>query len=295
MPARPRPGPASTSWACPARCCARSRTWVSPPPPPSRGSHPSPAGRPGHHRRGADRHRQDGRLRPAAAGRDRLDPRRPGPGPVPDPGAGRPGGRRHLLVRDRAARRLGGRRLRRHRLPAAGAALRAGAQVVVGTPGRIIDHLERGTLDLSGLRFLVLDEADEMLRMGFAEDVDRILSDAPKAGRPRCSRPPCRPAIRSSWPSAHDRPGRHHRRQEGRATVDIGRQTYAVVPFRDKVDALARILQVTEGDAAIVFVRTKGPATRSGPTSSPAACRRGDERRRPAEGTREDHRAAARR
>ncbi len=60
------------------------------------------------------------------------------------------------------------------------AALKDGAQVVVGTPGRIIDHLERGTLQLSGLRFLVLDEADEMLRMGFAED-DRILSDAPDA------------------------------------------------------------------------------------------------------------------
>src|SRR3978361_662569 len=53
-------------------------------------------------------------------------------------------------------------------------------QRVVGAPGRIIDHLERGTLDLTGIRFLVLDEADEMLRMGFAEDVDRILRDAPK-------------------------------------------------------------------------------------------------------------------
>ncbi len=60
------------------------------------------------------------------------------------------------------------------------AALAAGAQVVVGTPGRIIDHLERRTLSLAGLRFLVLDEADEMLRMGFAEDVDRILTDAPR-------------------------------------------------------------------------------------------------------------------
>ncbi len=78
------------------------------------------------------------------------------------------------------------------------AALKDGAQVVVGTPGRIIDHLERGTLRLSGLRFLVLDEADEMLRMGFAEDVDRILSDARTPGRPPCSPPPCR---RRSGPS----------------------------------------------------------------------------------------------
>src|SRR3954451_24216182 len=58
--------------------------------------------------------------------------------------------------------------------------LRRGAQVVVGTPGRVIDHLERGTLDVSRLDFLVLDEADEMLQMGFAEDVERILSDTPE-------------------------------------------------------------------------------------------------------------------
>src|ERR1700677_1091063 len=58
--------------------------------------------------------------------------------------------------------------------------LRRGAQVVVGTPGRVIDHLERGTLDLSRVDYLVLDEADEMLAMGFAEDVERILADTPE-------------------------------------------------------------------------------------------------------------------
>ncbi len=60
------------------------------------------------------------------------------------------------------------------------AGLKRGAQVVVGTPGRVIDHLERGTLDLSRLDYLVLDEADEMLAMGFAEDVERILSGTPE-------------------------------------------------------------------------------------------------------------------
>ena len=60
------------------------------------------------------------------------------------------------------------------------AGLRRGAQVVVGTPGRVIDHLERGTLDLSHVDYLVLDEADEMLTMGFAEDVERILSETPE-------------------------------------------------------------------------------------------------------------------
>jgi ATP-dependent RNA helicase DeaD len=136
------------------------------------------------------------------------------------------------------------------------AALKAGAQVVVGTPGRIIDHLERGTLDLSGLKFLVLDEADEMLRMGFAEDVDRILTSAPGERQTALFSATMPPAIRSI--------ARKHlvdpvdiavSRQS--STVDAVRQTYAIVPFRDKVDALTRILQVSEGDATIVFVRTK--------------------------------------
>src|SRR3546814_20561278 len=59
-------------------------------------------------------------------------------------------------------------------------ALRRGVHVVVGTPGRIMDHLDKGTLDLTELRFLVLDEADEMLNMGFAEDVETILADTPE-------------------------------------------------------------------------------------------------------------------
>src|SRR5699024_2703124 len=58
--------------------------------------------------------------------------------------------------------------------------LRRGAAIVVGTPGRVIDHLERCSLDLTDLKYLVLDEADEMLRMGFAEEVDRILSETPQ-------------------------------------------------------------------------------------------------------------------
>ncbi len=58
-------------------------------------------------------------------------------------------------------------------------ALRRGVHVVVGTPGRIMDHLDKGTLDLSELKYLVLDEADEMLKMGFAEDVETILADTP--------------------------------------------------------------------------------------------------------------------
>src|SRR3546814_11078635 len=59
------------------------------------------------------------------------------------------------------------------------AALRRGVHVVVGTPGRVLDHLKRGTLDLSGIRYLVLDEADEMLKMGFIEDIETILKATP--------------------------------------------------------------------------------------------------------------------
>ncbi len=136
------------------------------------------------------------------------------------------------------------------------AALKAGAQVVVGTPGRIIDHLERGTLDLSGLRFLVLDEADEMLRMGFAEDVDRILSDAPASRQTALFSATMPPPIRAIAARHMTDPVDIAVSRQS-STVDSVRQIYAVVPFRDKVDALTRFLQVTEGDAAIVFVRTK--------------------------------------
>ncbi len=136
-------------------------------------------------------------------------------------------------------------------------ALKNGAQVVVGTPGRIIDHLERGTLDLTGIRFLVLDEADEMLRMGFAEDVDRILQDAPKDRQTALFSATMPSAIRNVANRHMNAPVDITVAKKAGNTVSI-RQTYAVVPFREKVDALARILQVSDGDATIVFVRTKG-------------------------------------
>ena len=136
-------------------------------------------------------------------------------------------------------------------------ALKNGAQVVVGTPGRIIDHLERGTLNLTGIRFLVLDEADEMLRMGFAEDVDRILQDAPKDRQTALFSATMPSAIRSVAQRHMNSPVDITVAKKAGNTVSI-RQTYAVVPFREKVDALARILQVSQGDATIVFVRTKG-------------------------------------
>lgn len=138
-------------------------------------------------------------------------------------------------------------------------ALRAGAQVVVGTPGRVIDHLDRGSLNLDGVRFLVLDEADEMLRMGFAEDVDRIASAAPKDRQVAL--------FSATMPAGIRRVANQHltdpveitvSRQS--STVTSVKQTYAVVPFRHKAGALARVLAVTDAEATIVFVRTRSAA-----------------------------------
>ena len=174
------------------------------------GRHPGPAGRPRHHRCRADRHRQDRRLRHAAARLDRTATAACRPWCSPRPANSRCRSPRRSPRSRRTCRRspwspiYGGASFLPQR-----AALKAGAQVVVGTPGRIIDHLERGTLDLSGLKFLVLDEADEMLRMGFAEDVDRILTDAPGERQTALFSATMPPAIRSIAAQAPDRPDRH--------------------------------------------------------------------------------------
>ena len=137
--------------------------------------------------------------------------------------------------------------------------LGAGAQVVVGTPGRVIDMLDKGALDLSELASLVLDEADEMLRMGFAEDVDRILASAAptrqtalfSATMPRAIRTVAREHMNDPVEVATSRPS---------STTTTITQTYAVVPFRHKIGALARVLATSDAEAAVVFVRTRQTA-----------------------------------
>ena len=134
--------------------------------------------------------------------------------------------------------------------------LRRGVHVVIGTPGRIMDHLRRQTLDLSALRSLVLDEADEMLRMGFLEDVEWILEHTP---------PQRQVALFSAtMPDAIRKVARRHLHQpreikiESRtSTVAAIKQKYWQVGGLHKLDALTRILEVEDFDAAIVFVRTK--------------------------------------
>ncbi len=138
-------------------------------------------------------------------------------------------------------------------------ALRDGVHVVVGTPGRIKDHLDRGALKLDDIRFLVLDEADEMLRMGFAEDVEEIFGQAPAKRQVALFSATMPPAIRKVADHHMTDPVQIAVTRQA-STVTAVRQTYAVVPFRHKVGSLARVLSTSDADAAIVFTRTRGAA-----------------------------------
>ncbi len=138
-------------------------------------------------------------------------------------------------------------------------ALRRGAQVVVGTPGRLMDLIERGKLDLSGVRFIVIDEADEMLRMGFIDDVDWILSNAPKERQTAL--------FSATMPPAIARIAREHLKdpedieiRSKTATAVTVHQRYWVASGAHKIDAMTRILEVEPYDAVLVFVRTKTDA-----------------------------------
>lgn len=136
------------------------------------------------------------------------------------------------------------------------AGLRRGAQVVVGTPGRVIDHLERGTLDLSRVDYLVLDEADEMLTMGFAEEVDRILSETPEYKQVALFSATMPPAIRKLTTKYLHDPFEVTSKAKT-ATADNISQRYIQVAGPRKMDALTRVLEVEPFEAMIVFVRTK--------------------------------------
>jgi ATP-dependent RNA helicase DeaD len=135
-------------------------------------------------------------------------------------------------------------------------ALRRGVHIVVGTPGRIMDHLEKGTLDLTELRFLVLDEADEMLNMGFAEDVETILADTPADKNVAL--------FSATMPAQIRRISKKYLNDPTEITVKSKTTTsanttqrYLTVSYPQKVDALTRILEVENFEGMIVFVRTK--------------------------------------
>ena len=134
--------------------------------------------------------------------------------------------------------------------------LRRGAQVIVGTPGRVIDHLEKGSLDISNLEFLVLDEADEMLNMGFQEDMERILEDTPETKQVALFSATMPNAIRRISRDYLNNPEEVTVKSETRTNTNIT-QRYLFTAHRNKLDAITRILEVTEFEAMIVFVRTK--------------------------------------
>ena len=135
-------------------------------------------------------------------------------------------------------------------------ALRAGASVVVGTPGRIIDHLERGSLDLSAVEYVVLDEADEMLRMGFLDDVEKLLRATPETRQVAL--------FSATMPDAIQKVARTHLRdpielqvESGKLTVEHIQQCWIRVPERFKLDALVRVLRGLAHGTTLVFARTR--------------------------------------
>ena len=134
--------------------------------------------------------------------------------------------------------------------------LKRGVHVVVGTPGRVMDHMRRGTLKLGGLQALVLDEADEMLRMGFIDDVNWILEQTPKDRQMAL--------FSATMPREIQQIARQHLRdpqeiaiKSRTATADTIHQRYWPVDRTHKLDALTRILEVEPFDAMLIFVRTK--------------------------------------
>ena len=187
-----------------------------------------------------------------------------------DPAAGKPGAlvlapTRELAIQvAEAFHRYAGQIRGFHVLPIYGgqaygpqlAGLRRGADVIVGTPGRVIDHLEKGTLKLDGLSTLVLDEADEMLRMGFVDEVGKVLERIPED---------CQKVLFSAtMPDAIRRIADRHLRNAEHVTIRSKtttaasiHQRYWVVSGVHKLDALTRILEVEPFDAMLVFARTR--------------------------------------
>ena len=134
--------------------------------------------------------------------------------------------------------------------------LKRGAQIVVGTPGRVMDHMRKGTLKLENLGHLVLDEADEMLRMGFIDDVEWVLSQTPEDRQIALFSATMPKQIKSITENYLNNPEIVRIASKNKTASTIS-QFYWNVAGTHKLDALTRILEGSEFDAAIVFVRTK--------------------------------------
>jgi ATP-dependent RNA helicase DeaD len=136
------------------------------------------------------------------------------------------------------------------------AALKQGVHVVIGTPGRIMDHLERKTLDLSKITTLILDEADEMLKMGFIDDVETIIKQAPKKRQIALFSATMPAAIRAIADRHLHKPKNVAIKAVSQKIHSI-KQCYWEVKGLNKIDALSRILEVEKIDAVLVFMKTK--------------------------------------
>ncbi|MEZ4505655.1 MAG: DEAD/DEAH box helicase [Thermomicrobiales bacterium] len=134
--------------------------------------------------------------------------------------------------------------------------LQRGPQIVVGTPGRVMDHMRRGTLVLDDLEFFVLDEADEMLDMGFIEDIDWILEQVPEDKRTALFSATMPPRIVELAKTHMNNPERLTV-QGKQMTVPATSQTYYEIPRSRKTDALTRILDAEAPPLAMIFARTK--------------------------------------
>jgi ATP-dependent RNA helicase DeaD len=135
-------------------------------------------------------------------------------------------------------------------------ALRRGVQVVIGTPGRVLDHLRRGTLDLSDAKYVILDEADEMLDMGFVEDIETILDSAPAERQMALFSATIPPRIADL--------AQRYLREPVRVTVESAQmsvptieQVYVEATRQNKLDVLTRLLDHEEPESAMIFARTK--------------------------------------
>ena len=157
--------------------------------------------------------------------------------------------------------------------------LKRGSQVIVGTPGRILDHLDRGTLKLDKLRAIVLDEADEMLRMGFIDDVQTIM-DATPAGRQVAMFSATMPAPIRAIAQKHLKDAEEIKIAAKTSTVERIEQRFVMLDANQKLDALTRVLEGEEYDASIIFVRTKSAteeiAEKLGARGYAVACLNGD-------------------
>ena len=135
-------------------------------------------------------------------------------------------------------------------------ALSMGAQIVVGTPGRVLDHLRRGTLKLGKIRMVVLDEADEMLNMGFLEDVEEILKEAPKERQTALFSATMPPRIAALSRDYLKNPERVAIESKRRTVMQVEQSYYEVIPSQ-KVEALVRILDMESPGSTIIFCRTR--------------------------------------